>query len=333
MYFTDRLAAPSTSFIPPPAPETIAPPDASGYLPDCQLGCPEAWIEADVEITVHPSWLLKDDPEVSRGNGVWGMIRRLRLTPSEGLPSLWKGQLVTTFHSLLSNILQPQVHASLLTSFPTSPPINPDVPLAALPSPGMPLALGVTSHLLTHLILSPLEVVRTRLIAMPLSQPSTPSSLGMLREMVSEEGGFTSLYLNPNLLIPSILEHTIRPLITLSVPLLLERQWGISPEVSPITYSICDLSLGLGSLLILLPIETVRKRMQVQPRGRGKKIKSVVRLRDQNYVGVVEAIWRIMTEETGVRRKRIMTEKDEGGFFAGVRQLYRGVSTLQHVFQ
>ena len=132
---------------------------------------------------------------------------------------------------------------------------------------------------------------------------------------------------HPNLFIPTVLEHSIRPLLTLSIPLLLERQFGISPDLSPVTYSVCDLGLGLGSLLILLPIETVRKRLQLQARGpRGKRIRTIVKTREMDYVGVVEAIWRIVTEETGVRRRREMTEKDEGGVFAGIRQLYRGVS-------
>lgn len=250
------------------------------------------------------------------------MIRRIRKTPSEGLPGLWKSQLVTTFHSMISNILQPQVNSFLLLIL--SPTLD-NLPLTALPNPALPLLMGVGSHLITHLILSPMEVIRTRLIAAPTSHPSTPSSVAMFRQMIKEEGGFASLYFHPNLLLPSILEHTIRPILTLSIPLLLERQFGISPELSPLTYSMCDLSLGLASLLVILPIETVRRRLQLQNRGGGKRGKSIVRLRETDYVGVVEGIWRIVTEETGVRRKRNMSERDEGGVFAGIRQLYRGV--------
>jgi fusion and transport protein UGO1 len=231
---------------------------------------------------------------------------------------------------MLTNLLQPQIHASLIALSPSLAPLNQDVPLTALPSPGIPLAVGITSHLLTHLLLSPMEVIRTRLIVMPLSHASTPSSVGLFRQMIEEEGGFSNLYLNAGLLIPTVLEHTIRPLLTLSIPLLLERQLGISPELSPITYSMCDLGLGLASLVVLLPIETVRKRLQLQQRGaaRGKKMKTIVKVREREYVGVVEAIWRIVTEETGVRRKRHMSERDEGGMFAGIRQLYRGVSLV-----
>lgn len=60
--------------------------------------------------------------------------------------------------------------------------------------------------------------------------------------------------------------------------------------------------------------------------GQKRDMKSIVRLRDTDYVGIVEAIWRIVTEETGAQRKRNMTEQDEGGVLSGIRQLYRGVS-------
>lgn len=300
-YFSDQPARVDAYSKPGPSVGGV---DEKGYFPD-----------------IDPSWLLKDDPDISRGNGVWGMIRRVRATPTEGLPGLWKGQVVSTIHSLLSTILQPQIHSSLALLAP-----SPDLPLAALPSPAMPLAVQVASHLLAHLILSPLELVRTRLIVMP-TRNDTPSSVTLFNRMIEKEGGLAAMYLHPNLLIPAVMEHTLRPLLTLSIPLLLERQLHISPDLSPITYSLCDLSLNLASLLILLPIETVRKRLQVQSRGgEAGKIKTVVRTRDAGYVGVVEAIWRIVTEETGVRRRRVMTEKEEGGVIAGIRQLYRGVS-------
>ncbi|WWC73307.1 uncharacterized protein I206_107274 [Kwoniella pini CBS 10737] len=309
MYFSDRLAQPAAPLLPPP--ELIAETDASGYLPD-----------------LHPSYLLNDDPEVSRGNGVWGMIRRIRYTPSEGLPGLWKSQILSTIHSFLSNLLQPTIHSCLLILIPNlEPGIGLDISLSALPNPGIPLTLQVSSHLISHLILSPLEIIKTRLIISPSNHSSNLNSISIFKQLIEKEGGFFNLYFHSNLLIPSILEHTLRPLLTLSIPLLIERQFNISPDISPITYSLMDLSLGLSSLLILLPIETVRKRLQLQNRGiltNGEKQKSIVKLREKNYIGVVEAIWRIVNEETGIRRKRKMTERDEGGWFSGVRQLYRG---------
>jgi fusion and transport protein UGO1 len=260
------------------------------------------------------------------------MIRRIRATPSEGLPALWKGQLVATAHALLSNLLQPHIHSAIYTAVPASGATLPlDFPLTALPHPGVPLAIQVASHAITQFILSPLEMVRTRLIAMPHAHPSTPSSLTILRRAVADEGGLSGLYLAANLLIPTLLENTIRPLLTLSIPLIIERQFGISPDLAPITYSIADLGLNITALLFTLPIETVRRRLQLQGRNPDRKIRSVVRLRDRPYTGVVEAMWRIVTEETAAPRKRRMSTRDEGGIFSGLAQLYRGVSRYPHL--
>lgn len=294
------------------------------------------------------------------------MMRRIRRTPSEGLPGLWKAQLITTFHSLLSNNIQPVVHTFLMLSLP--PPAigaqlelntDLDLPLSSYPNPALPLGLHVASHLITHLFLSPLELIRTRLIVQPSSDAASKSSIGLLQECIREEGGFfSSLYTNPQLLIPSILEHTLRPIFTLSIPLLIERQFHVTADTSPITYSMLDLSLGLASLAIILPIETIRKRLQLQDRTppieawqKGKKAgavrKSIIQTRPDGYYGVVEGIWRIVTEETDVSRQmkkkrpaisRRVSREDPGvvqeaeraeekaPMFDGIKQLYRGVS-------
>jgi fusion and transport protein UGO1 len=300
-------------------------------------------------IAASPKYVLKTDVSPSGSSGVWGMMRRIRRTPSEGLPALWKGQLISTIHSLLSNNIQPIVHTFLLISLPPAVArveLNAelDLPLTSHPHPALPLGLQVASHLVTHLFLSPLELIRTRLIVQPSSLPESKSSLSLLRDAVNRGGGFTGLYLHSHLIIPAILEHTLRPLLTLSIPLLIERQLNITPDISPVTYSMLDLGLGLASLLIILPIETVRKRMQLQDRAfiseeeaeKPRERKSIVRLRQRQYHGIVEAIWRIITEETTAppRKKRRSSrgvvvpagEGVKGGRFDGVRQLYRGVS-------
>ncbi len=280
-------------------------------------------------------------------------MRRVRRTPSEGLPALWKGQLLSTVHSLLSSNIQPIVHSFLLLTLPPSLAIEEinaelSLPLSSHPHPGLPLGLHVASHLITHMFLSPMELLRTRVIAQPSSAIGSQSSPSMLRDMINHEGGIKGLYLDPQLLIPALLEHTIRPIVTLSIPLIIERQLNISPDISPITYSLLDLSLGLASLLIVLPIETVRKRLQLQDRShevsptvslKGKKRadrKSVVRLRERPYVGVVEAIWRIVTEETGTtprsrRGKRALVAEKQPGRLDGIKQLYRGVSNREQI--
>ncbi|KAJ9101372.1 hypothetical protein QFC20_005253 [Naganishia adeliensis] len=329
-YFQDAIQGGTRSYISSTATDDNEPVDQAGYLAESS-----------------PKYVLKTDVSPSGSSGVWGMMRRIRRTPSEGLPALWKGQLISTIHSLLSNNIQPIVHTFLLISLPPAVArveLNAelDLPLTSHPHPALPLGLQVASHLVTHLFLSPLELIRTRLIVQPSSLSESKSSLSLLREAVNREGGFTGLYLHSHLIIPAILEHTLRPLLTLSIPLLIERQLNITPDVSPVTYSMLDLGLGLASLLIILPIETVRKRLQLQDRAfiseedaeKPRERKSIVRLRQRQYHGVVEAIWRIITEETTAvpRKKRRSSrgvvapagEAVKGGRFDGVRQLYRG---------
>jgi fusion and transport protein UGO1 len=254
------------------------------------------------------------------------MIRRVRYSPTEGFTALWKGQLLSTCHNWLFTSLQPQIHSTLSAIIPLPSTGLGDLPLASHPDPALPLALQVASHLATLLLLSPLELIRTRLILAPLG---SISSYTLAKRTIKEEGGLTGLYLHPNLLLPTIIEHTLRPLITLSIPLLIERKLQISPDVAPLTYATCDLAFGIATSLVMLPIETVRRRLQVQNRGRKKRSeRTVVRVRDADYVGVVDALWRIATEETAVPRKRGLTDKDEGGAFQGLKQLYRGVSMI-----
>ncbi|KAJ9106401.1 hypothetical protein QFC21_001547 [Naganishia friedmannii] len=334
-YFQDVIQGGSRPFAASTAEDDAEPVDQAGYLPEAS-----------------PKYVLKTDVSPSGTTGVWGMMRRIRRTPSEGLPALWKGQLITTIHSVLSNNIQPIVHTFLLISLPPAVArveLNAELelPLTSHPHPALPLGLHVAAHLLTHVFLSPLELLKTRLIVQPSSLPESKSSLSLLRDAVNREGGFTGLYLHSHLIIPAILEHTLRPVLTLSIPLLIERQLNITPDVSPVTYSMLDLGLGLASLLVILPVETVRKRLQLQDRSfvdedededvlaRKHQRKSIVRLRTKPYHGVVEAIWRIITEETtAVPRKRrrksrgaesvAVKEGAQGGRFDGVRQLYRG---------
>lgn len=316
--------------------------DAEGYLPD-----------------IPQSYRIRTDVSPSGSKGVWGMMRRVRRTPSEGLPGLWKGQLLGTAHSLLTTNLQPIVHDLLLLAIPVSGNAagnlrlnaSLDLPLASHPNPAIPLGLHVAAHLVTHLFLSPLELLRTRTIVQPSAAPSTTSSPRMLQDVVKNEGGIGGLFFHPQLLLPAVLEHTLRPLFTLSIPLFIERQLHVTPDSSPIAYSVLDLGLGLASLLVILPIETVRKRLQLQERRPTATLAdsarpSIVRLREQPYVGIVEAIYRIITEETGARKRRrrrssnrrpsMLRRRSSMGqgqpmenrrsMFDGVRQLYRGVS-------
>lgn len=172
-----------------------------------------------------------------------------------------------------------------------------------------------------------------------------------LRTIFREEGGVWSTYFHPNLFIPTLLEGILRPVIHLSTPLIISRYLLIEPSTSPLSFGLAELVLGTAGLLITIPIETIRKRLQIQSRadfvragragGTGRAWRTCVETRPAPYVGVVEAAWRIMTEETGrIPRRRRRSSKgastaakeepkeDLGvmglGVGSGLTQLYRG---------
>ncbi|SNX81870.1 related to UGO1 - outer membrane component of the mitochondrial fusion machinery [Melanopsichium pennsylvanicum] len=274
-------------------------------------------------------------PVVVRG-GVWEMMKAVG-RGKEGWLGLWKGSLTSFVLEVTSSTIQPTISSVLSLFAPTA--LSP-LPLAYAPYPYKTLGLLLSSHLITGVLVSPLDLVRTRLIA----QSTLPAHrkysgpFDAIQKTLREEGGWKTAYLHPNLLIPTILDFTLRPLLSLGAPLLIEHTLRLEPNTHPISYAIAELAISTASLCITLPIETVRRRLQLQirkPYGTkndnenvSKKITSAtlqhtnttaptyggislstgnvgirglrtcVETRPLPYVGVVEAIYRIVTEET-----------------------------------
>lgn len=255
----------------------------------------------------------------------------------------------------MSSAVQPIVLTGLTALFLPASSLS-TLPLIYSPRPTPLLFLSTLSHTLTSVVFSPLDLIRTRLIVQS-AQPAHRKYSGpidALQSILREEGGWRATYLHPNLLIPTVLEAVIRPLIHLATPLLISRYLQLEPSTAPVWFGLAELVLGAAGLLLTIPIETVRKRLQIQSRAVDKKEPSgstevahsrawrtCVETRPTPYAGVVEAVYRILTEETGQipRRRRtsrgsqlVLGEAEEKedlhgvglGAANGLRQLYRG---------
>lgn len=220
---------------------------------------------------------------------------------------------------------------------PSDPTLS--LSLADTSRPVKPLAITVASHLITGFILSPLDLVRTRLIAQTslTSHRTYSGPVAALREIYHKEGGLAGMYLHPNLLIPTIIENTLRPLLALSAPLFIERTLFVTEESHPVAYQAAELLFSSATLLLTLPIETARRRLQVQTRGSGR-FQTCVETRPSPYTGVFDVLWKVLTEErslpTTLRRRRMSSQgreteeevKEKRSWLAstGIGQLYRG---------
>lgn len=305
--------------------------------PKLRLADEEGYIvrRSVLEEATRPEYVMP----LSNTYGVWGMIKKIVRWRNEGWFALWKGNdtkartischlyffaglLTTFFTNTLSLAVQPLLH-DLITSIVSSPQSH--------PSPIIQLA----SHFLTGVLLSPLDLVRTRLITQSsLSRHRTYTGpFNALGQLIRHEGGVRGLYFHPHLFIPAVLDNFARPFANLALPAIIAARLGIGEDSHPLVWMVTQISVGCLANLVTTPIETVRRRLQVQTRGTGT-FKACVETRPTPYHGVVDAMWRITTEERSevipIRQTR---GKDKEGDAAadgwvtweGIGQLYHGL--------
>ncbi|CAG8436696.1 6383_t:CDS:2 [Ambispora gerdemannii] len=239
--------------------------------------------------------------------GVWNTMQLLTKHKTEGFFSLWKGQLTNWIYEMSHLFVQSTIEGVLNDAFDL---YDDTIPLVYLDRVGPNIATLVASHVFAGVILSPLELVKTRLIvqtASPLYKKYN-GTFNCLRTIVAEEG-FTSLYWSHNLL-PSIVYHAISPLMECTIPLIIDRIFHISSADSPVLYGFVRLGLYTLKLLITLPLETVRKRLQCQIRSRtpGKRFETIVQTRQAPYLGIPDCIYRIILEE-GISQQYVPNQK------------------------
>ncbi|KAG0249372.1 hypothetical protein BG011_009373 [Mortierella polycephala] len=249
--------------------------------------------------------------------GVWKAITDLAKHPTEGYLSLWKGQYSNWAYEMLHLFAQPTLEATLNDTFDL---YDDTIPLVHLDHVGPNIATMVTSHLVVGFILSPLELVRTRLIVQT-SDPKQRKYTGMLNciSTIIAEEGFSALWGGVNLW-PTVLTHTLTPLFTNLIPLIIDRVFNISAVDSPFLHALAELGLDTLDLLIRMPLETIRRRLQIQIQAKipGKRYETVVETRKRPYAGMVDCAYKIIQEEgAGAGQKRRISRRrrheDEDG--------------------
>ncbi|POW00254.1 hypothetical protein PSHT_13148 [Puccinia striiformis] len=223
-----------------------------------------------VEEEVWPEWVL---PVVIE-RGVSDMMRAISRWRGEGFLGLWKGQLTAFIIDTISSKLQPILLSGLF--------------------------LLVGSYTITGLLLAPLDLIRTRLIVQSsqLRHRKYSGPINAFQQIVKDEGGIRNLFLDSTLLFPALLDNLVRPLIHLATPLIIDRVIGIDRVQEPLRFGLAEFGISSLGLLLVLPLETVRKRLQLQSRHPSPQLlKACVRLRPVPYNGIVEGFYRIITEE------------------------------------
>lgn len=244
---------------------------------------------------------------------------------------MYAGLLTSAVMEFLSHGMEPVVHTTLESLLS---PMLPSLNSVTSPFGPPPVFIPIASQVITGFILSPLHLIRTRLIVQSSSSRYRTYSgpLDALRQILEHEGGLSGIYLHPHLLFPTIIDCTLRSVVPLTFPPLIASYLSISTEANPVTRNVTGLLGTCIGLLVTMPFETVRRRLQVQARGTAKPLKGCVELRPAPYNGMVDAFWHILTEERSDlplkhrrhRRKSVIARSKTGE--AGEPQLQDGHS-------
>lgn len=226
----------------------------------------------------------------------------------------------------LSASIQPAFFSILAGLFLRDVPFS-NLPLIHIPSPVRPFFINILSHTLTGYLLSPLDLIRTRLIVQSslVRHRKYSGPIAAFKQICAEEGGLKTLYTHGSLVVPAVLDAACRSVCTVGLPLLLERRLHITLDSNPVIYGLAEFALSTASLLVILPIETVRRRLQIQSRSvvinaKGRRsLKTCVETRPAPYVGTAETVYRILTEETGRLHLRNEEQKPRRPSFSSRR--------------
>ncbi|KAK4122159.1 mitochondrial carrier [Parathielavia appendiculata] len=183
-----------------------------------------------------------------------------QLWQKEGAWGVWKGSNATFIYSVLQSLLE-NWSRSLLSALFNVPDLGVKNDLdrlvdIATPYPWASLFVAAAAAIVTGLILSPLDLIRTRLVITSAASRASRRTLSALRSLPS--------YLCPSpLVVPTILHSLVHPLLTLSTPLVLRTQFMIDRELAPTTFSVAKFCSSTVALALKLPLETVLRRGQV----------------------------------------------------------------------
>ncbi|KAI9829653.1 MAG: hypothetical protein M1819_006024 [Sarea resinae] len=192
------------------------------------------------------------------------------------------------------------------------------------PYPLASLGVAVAASGLASLILSPLDIVRTRLILTPTTTSSPRALLPSLKSL-------PDLTIPPPLLPITLLHSCLPTLINTSTPLVLRSRFSIDPVISPTAYSLVTFLSSTLELFVRLPLETVLRRGQMAvplhdpATGHAVLPETVVDVGE--FRGVFGTMWFVAKEE-GTRpatAKELKRGRGMGGRKGqGVEGLWRG---------
>jgi hypothetical protein len=243
----------------------------------------------DEEVVVEKK--KKKDSLVVQDEGYPEMIRTISLNfvdifsalnEKDGFRGLWRGLNTSFIIDALSSTIE-----AWLSGFFSSISGVPDphfVEVLHSPNPIVSLGTALCATVLTSVIISPIDMIRTRL-AVTTFNSKYPRSI---RTSLWQLDGYIS---STSVLIPTVLHSGVPNLIRRATPYFLYTRLGVDKFNSPSLYSLLTLFSSLFELGVKLPLETIMRRahldsLQLDPQG--------LIIKPAEYHGVLTTLWNVI---------------------------------------
>ncbi|KAF5099980.1 hypothetical protein D0Z00_001460 [Geotrichum galactomycetum] len=209
------------------------------------------------------------------------------LQAQDGLKGLWRG-VNTTF---IMDAMQLTLEA-WLSGFFSSISGVPDphfLDISHSTTPGASLVTAVTASVVTAVLLSPLSIIRTRMI--------TTTFETKPRSVRTSLRNLDSFFIPNEVFLPTVLYSGATSVLSKSTSFILQQIFGIDSSTSPALYSIFTLLLRVLQVGVKLPLETLVRRSHLSYL---KLAKYSLLVRPAEYDGVFGTVWNVLNGRYGV---------------------------------
>lgn len=249
---------------------------------------------------------IKDGPYVFSAIGA--------LCEKEGIFSMWRALNASCIVKAATGVVKAWITSFLATS--TGMPDPQFVELLQTPDPLRLVLLGALGCAITAAALTPLFVIRARLISTSMTIPDRPRSLRWSLLDTIRRGHIIAPWW---VVLPTTLCATINHTIVTAAPIILWRCGRIGSFSSPMLYQFSKLGASLVGLTVKMPLETLASRAQLKachPCARALVVKPVA------YQGILHTLCSIVKGETSLStlyrgwRSEIVGLLSEWGYYA-----------------
>ncbi|KAJ3217528.1 hypothetical protein HDU67_007779 [Dinochytrium kinnereticum] len=278
--------------------------------------------EADSELaayeTIHPG--TTSTGPISKipilNGGVWDNVRDVVESEGEGWLALLKGHLTAFIYNGLFLYMQPALEEALndaLDVYDDSHPVT-----------------HVLSHMVVGGTLSPLELIRTRLIVQTSvhAHKRYYGPVHAFAAITAEEGGGLGALYGSQHLLPTVVLHGVRSLLRVLSSRIISDDLGLNPDFNPVLHKFAVLLFMAVEVGIVSPFEMARKRLQVQKLRGGMRVageasqpfRASIEMAPKVYSGIWAAIYGIITEEGPQHRRRRKANRAKSAAAASSRR-------------